>query len=153
MSAVTTYNREHILGVIQRYGISLRGCCLMDANYVYIDASAARTFYGQLAQQTMATLHGWRAEFSDCDKYSRLTQVLGQIAHTQQWPEKGSKPAGLAIGVMNYTRSVGGAHSINFLVVKEPGKDVFALRFFEPQTASEINLNEREIKSAFLLLL
>lgn len=133
--------------------IRLSTVCLMDDNYVYLNSDKASQFFFELSTQVIDTLKGWQAQYRDCDKYSRVVQSLGQMAHALQWGEKNSKPAGLALGVFNYKQKNAGGHSINCALVKVPGKDEFDLKFFEPQTAAEIFLTPAEIQSAFLVLL
>jgi hypothetical protein len=153
MSEIKTYDRNHILKVIKDAGIRLSGVCLMDDNYVYLDADNAGQFFQALSTQVISTLNGWQAQYRDCDKYSRVVQALGQMSHALQWGDKNSKPAGLSLGVFNYKDKSIGNHSINCAIVKVAGKDEFQLKFFEPQTASEKFLTQGEIQSAFLILL
>lgn len=126
----------------------------MDDRYVYIDSGGAPQFFFYLSTQVIDTLKGWQAQARDCDKYSRVVQALGQMAHALQWETKNSAPAGLALGVFNYKRDNGeGGHSINCMITKDSGEEEFHLRFFEPQTAKEVFLSQAEIRSAFLVLL
>jgi hypothetical protein len=153
MSEIKTYDRNHVLAVLRANGIKLSGVCLMDDNYVYLDASKAGQFFWELSTQVIDTLKGWQAQYSDCDKYSRVVQALGQMSHALQWGDKNSKPAGLSLGVFNYKDNREGNHSINCAIVKLAGVDEFQLKFFEPQTAAEKFLTQVEVQSAFLVLL
>lgn len=153
MSEIQTYDRNHVLKVIGDRKIRLSSVCLMDDNYVYLDANKAPQFFWELSTQVIDTLKGWQAQYRDCDKYSRVVQSLGQMSHALQWGEKNSKPAGLALGVFNYKSLKAGNHSINCALVKVAGKNEFDLKFFEPQTAEELFLTPAEIQSAFLILL
>lgn len=153
MSEIKTYNRSHILRVIEANGIKKNCVCLMDDSYVYLDAGKAPQFFWELSTQVIDTLKGWQAQYRDCDKYSRVVQALGQMSHALQWGDKNSAPAGLSLGVFNYKDNKIGSHSINCAVVKIAGKEEFQLRFFEPQTAEEKFLSPQEVQSAFLILL
>lgn len=153
MSEIKTYDRNHVLKVIGANGIRLNCVCLMDDNYVYLDAGKAPQFFWELSTQVIDTLKSWQAQYRDCDKYSRVVQALGQMSHALQWGDKNSKAAGLSLGVFNYKDSKIGSHSINCAIVKIAGKEEFQLRFFEPQTAEEKFLSPAEIQSAFLILL
>jgi hypothetical protein len=153
MPAIKTYNRNHVLKTIGAHGIRLNGVCLMDAEYVYLDATKAEQFFWELSMQVISTLQSWQENYRDCDKYSRVVQALGQMSHALQWGDKQSKPAGLALGVFNYVDKKIGPHSINCAIVKTPDKDEFKLKFFEPQSAKEIALTPAEIQSTFLILL
>jgi hypothetical protein len=153
MSEIKTYNRSHILRVIEASGIKKNCVCLMDDNYVYLDAGKAPHFFWELSTQVIDTLKGWQAEYRDCDKYSRVVQALGQMSHAMQWGDKNNAPAGLSLGVFNYKSSNAVNHSINCIIVKIAGKEEFQLRFFEPQTAEEKFLSPKEIQSAFLILI
>jgi len=153
MSEIQTYDRNHLLKIMGEHKIKLSSVCMMDDNYVYLDANKAPQFFWELSTQVIDTLKGWQAQYRDCDKYSRVVQAIAQMSHALQWGEKNSKPAGLALGVFNYMQKNAGGHSINCALVKTPGKDEFDLRFFEPQTAEELFLTPQEIASAFLILL
>lgn len=153
MPEIKTYDRNHVLKVLRDHGIKLNGVCLMDDNYVYLSASKSAQFFWELSTQVIDTLKGWQAQFSDCDKYSRVVQALGQMSHALQWGDKKSKPAGLSLGVFNYKDKDAGNHSINCAIVKVEGVDEFQLKFFEPQTAKEKFLTKGEVQSAFLILL
>ena len=153
MSTIKTYDRNHVLKTIGSHGIHTNGVCMMDDSYVYLDAEQSNHFFWELSTQVIDTLKGWKAEFRDCDKYSRVVQALGQMSHALQWGDKNSKPAGLALGVFNYRDKKIGNHSINCAIVREAGKDEFYLKFFEPQTAAELLLTPAEIQSAFLIIL
>lgn len=153
MPEIKTYDRNHILKVLRDHGIKLGGVCLMDDNYVYLSDSKVEQFFWELSTQVIDTLKGWQAQFSDCDKYSRVVQALGQMSHALQWGDKKSKPAGLSLGVFNYKDKSAGNHSINCVITKVAGVDEFKLRFFEPQTAKEKFLTQGEVQSAFLILL
>jgi hypothetical protein len=153
MAEIKTYDRNHVLKTIGAYGIRLGSVCLMDSNYVYLDATKTDQFFWELSTQVMDTLKGWQEQYRDCDKYSRVVQALGQMAHALQWGAQNSKPAGLALGVFNYVDKKIGPHSINCIIAKAPGTDEFTLKFFEPQAAKEVILTPAEIKSTFLILL
>lgn len=153
MSAIQTYDKQHILKIISAYKIRPSCVCMMDDKYVYLDSNAAPYFFEQLSSQVIDTLKGWKAQYSDCDKYSRVVQALGQMSHALQWQNQNAEPAGLALGVFNYKQKNAGGHSINCAIVKTEGKDDFSLKFFEPQTAKEVILTPAEIQSAFLILL
>lgn len=149
-----TYNRTHVIDVIKKHGVLPHTICLMDNEYVYIDEVAAVKFFSSLSEQVISLLNGWKAEYCDCDKFSRIVQALGLAAHATQWAAQQAKPAGITLGVFNYPRSNNrGGHSINFIITKAPGAEAFRMRFFEPQTGKEVILEPDEIKRAFAVLL
>jgi hypothetical protein len=150
---IKTYEKTHILELVRQLGIRTSVLCMMDKEYVYVDDASSPQFFWELSTQVIDTLKGWKAEFRDCDKYSRVVQALAQMSHALQWEDKASKPAGLAVGVFNYMQKNAGGHSINCMITKTAGQEKYNLRFFEPQTAEEIFLLPEEIKSAFLILL
>lgn len=150
---IKSFNRSHVIAMIGSYGINTKCVCAMDDNYVYLDNLKASEFFFALSTQVIDTLKSWKAQSSDCDKFSRVVQALGQMSHALQWNPKKGKPAGLALGVFNFKHRSIGPHSINCMLTKEAGEDKFHLRFFEPQTAVEVFLSPEEIKSAFLVLL
>ncbi len=149
-----TYNRTQVIDAIKAQGILPHTICLMDNEYVYVDDSQASAFFAAISKQVIDLLKGWKAEFCDCDKFSRIVQAIGMAAHATQWAVNQSKPAGLTLGVINYPRSNNrGGHSINFILTKVNGKEEFNMRFFEPQAAKEVKLESDEIKRAFAVLL
>lgn len=149
-----TYNRTHVLDVIKKHGVLPHTICLMDSEYVYIDERSAADFFSSLSQQVIQLLNGWKAEFCDCDKFSRIVQAIGLAAHATQWAAQQAKPAGITLGVFNYMRSNNrGGHSINFLITKAPGAEAFRMRFFEPQTGKEVTLTPEELTRSFATLL
>jgi hypothetical protein len=126
----------------------------MDNEYVCVDDAQAAAFFASVSRQVIDLLKGWKEEFCDCDKFSRIVQSIALAAHATQWAATQSKPAGLTLGVINYLRSNNkGGHSINFIITKVNDKEEFNIRFFEPQTAREVKLETEEIKKAFVILL
>lgn len=141
------------MSILSRVGVPTSAFALMDATYVYVDDKSADSFFYDLATQVMDTLKSWESEYRDCDKFSRVVQALGQLAHATQWGSKKNTGAGLSLGVFNYMRDKDGGHSINCIVTKVKDKEEFYIRFFEPQTGREVHLTKKEINSAFLVLL
>jgi hypothetical protein len=153
MSGIKTYDGKHVMSIMRKLNINRNCIHLMDGEYIYLDSSKVHQFFWELSMQVKDALMSWQAQFRDCDKYSRVVQALGQMAHALQWESNKSRPAGLALGVFNYVDEEQGAHSINCAIIKVANKEEFDLKFFEPQTASEVTLTDAEIKSAFLILL
>jgi hypothetical protein len=149
----TTYNRNQLADVFKAYGVNPSTLFLLDSEYVYLDHASAPAFFSAISSQVINILKGWKKEFCDCDKFSRVVQAIAQVAHATQWAEQNTTPAGLAVAVFNYMKPGEGGHSINCIVTKEDGLDKFHIRFFEPQTAREVLLSPKEANSAFMVLL
>ena len=149
---IKVYSRDHVLNVLIKAGVPAKSITLLDTHYVYLSNSKADSFFFNLSAQVIDTFKYWKAESRDCDKYSRVLQAVGIMSHALQWDKKSSDPAGLTLGVFNFTRTSGG-HSINCIVTKADGKEEFYLRFFEPQSGEETTLSATEIKSTHSLLI
>lgn len=153
MAKIPSYDRRKITTVLSDAGVPIKAIALLDTKYVMMADAHAADFFFKLSTQVISTLGGWRSDFRDCDKFSRVLQSLMLLDHALSWDKTGEPAAALTIGVFNYVQDKGGAHSINCIITKESKKDVFRVRFFEPQTARELPLTDKEIKSAFLVLL
>lgn len=149
---IKVYSRDHILNVLIKYGIPGKKVILLDEHYVYLSDSKSDSFFFNLSNQVVDTFKYWKEDARDCDKYSRVLQAVGMMSHALQWETKSDKPAGITLGVFNFTGSNGG-HSVNCILTKDDGKEEFYLKFYEPQNGREIFMTDPEIRSTHMLLI
>jgi hypothetical protein len=95
-------------------------------------ASGLGSLLGQLG-------FAWSAEKMDCDDFARFAASYAALLHS-----KSGNKTGLAFGEFWYTRADGQGHAINVAVIRS-GSGELALRFFEPQTQSIVELTKEEI--------
>lgn len=123
---------------------------LVDNYYALLDDDKAEDFFRAVVAESKNILPEYRPDSSDCDKFSRFVQGLCIGFHAMQC--KGA--AGLAVGVLNYTRAKPrGGHSINFLVTKVKGRQSLKVRYFEGENATELVLLDSEKASASVCLM
>lgn len=102
----------------------------------WVEWDFSRALFSVLSQLGFS----YTEEKSDCDDFARLSAAYAALLHSKE----GNK-TGLAFGEFWYTRRDGGGHAINCYIVSDGGE--LALRFFEPQTQSELALTDEEILS------
>lgn len=115
---------------------------LADSNYSLPDgdwingefANALHTFLSNLGIS-------YEAEKSDCDDFARFAASYCGLLHSKM-----SHSTGIAFGEFWFTRDNGNGHAINVFVTRDANEKL-TLRFFEPQTQSELHLSDEEINS------
>lgn len=89
----------------------------------------------------------WRyaPESNDCDDFAARARLLANKLNNLT---ENSGKRGIAFGEYHYIRRDGGAHALNFAIVKtNNSKQPYKLVFFEPQTSKIVYLTEKEIES------
>lgn len=83
---------------------------------------------------SLNNIPGYSIPDNDCVRYSSYGFAVGGIIHANG---EGPRKTSLAIGIIDYTRSLDSWHSINFFVVKNKFNDL-EVYYFEPQTGERI---------------
>lgn len=143
------HSQTDLIDAFEMVGIPRGLVYLQDVKYVTLDDDKVDSFYFSLHLQAIGIFKGWSQEVTDCDKFSRLVQVVGLIAHSKRY--KG-KPAGLAIAVYDYTTDAGEGHSINLIVTSGKTGELF-VNFYEPQTGKRVFPSLKEKQNSRLVYL